>query len=478
MKSKRIKSHDNLTSKLDDVRRTIENNKLVKSIVSSQPQARREVVKAIGSGKKIRRLRGEIAGLHPADIATLLEQLPLPERLAIWDLIKADYDGEVLLDLTDSVRETVIKHMNAEELVAATEPLDTDEIADLVPNLPSGVISEVFKALSAEEQQYLEEALSYPSDSVGAIMDFDMVSIPKDVNLKFVLEKLRTLESLPEINDQLIVLNHDGGLCGVLSVDQLLVSDLSLMVTQVMRRDVICFKALDKASRASNAFLRYDLLSAPVLGENGRVTGRLILPDVVNFIKGEEDSENLGRVGLRDEDLFATVWQGAKNRWTWLGVNLLTAIVASRAISLFEGSIEKLVALAALMPIVAAVAGNTGNQTVTLIVRALALGEITANNIARLFWKEVSIALLNGLIWGSVAGIFTWWLYGATSLGLVMAGALVLNLLVASLVGVMVPLILHRIGRDPAIGSAVLLGFTTDSMGFLIFLGLSTWILL
>ncbi len=478
MSTRLANGSDNIQDKLDDIQNIIEKHRIVEGLVHKQKIARQGLVETLVEKQNLHQLKNKLNDLHPADKAMLLEQLPLPERLTVWELVKSDNDGEVLLELTDAVRESLIENMNAQELLAATEQLDTDEIADLAPDLPKGVIADVFKSLPTEEREHLQAALSYPPDSVGALMDFDMVTIPEDVTLEVVMTKLRGLERLPENTDQLFVLDRSGGLRGGLLLNRLIVSKLTQTVSDVMNLETVSFRVTDKAGQAASAFERYDLASAPVLDENDRVTGRLIVSDIVDYIKNEEDSENLGKVGLRDEDLFATVWKSARNRWLWLGVNLSTAVIASRAISLFEGSIEKLVALAALMPIVAAVAGNTGNQTITLIVRAIAFGDITRSNVGRLFVKELSVGLLNGILWGSVAGIFTWWLYGQALLGLVMTGAMILNLLVAAAVGMLVPLGLHKIGRDPAIGSAVLLGFTTDSMGFMIFLGLATLVLI
>ncbi len=474
----KLKNHsESIQEKLDQIQSLLEKHRLVEGLIKRQSMPKQNLVESLVEKQNIRELQARLNELHPADVAILLEQLPLDERLTVWELVKSEYDGEILLELTDSVRGTLIENMDAEDLVAAAEQLDTDEIADLAPDLPKEVIADVIKSLPTEEKEHLQAALSYPRDSVGSLMDFDMVTIPEDITLAVVLTKLRGLDQLPENTDQLFVLDDSGGLKGVLPVDKLIVSETSQVVSQVMVQDVVSFHVGDKASLATTSFEKYDLVSAPVLDDNDRVAGRLIVSDIVDYIREEEDVENLGKVGLRDEDLFATVWKSARNRWLWLGVNLSTAVIASRAISLFEESIEKLVALAALMPIVAAVAGNTGNQTITLIVRAIAFGEITRSNVGRLFTKELSVGLFNGFLWGSVAGFFTWWLYEDLALGLVMTSAMILNLLVAATVGILVPLGLNKLGRDPAIGSAVLLGFTTDSMGFIIFLGLATLVL-
>ncbi|MGD2139732.1 MAG: magnesium transporter, partial [Burkholderiales bacterium] len=332
----------------------------------------------------------------------------------------------------------------------------------------------VFRSLSAEERAQLHAAMSYPEDTVGALMDFEMVTVREDVTLEVVLRYLRRLDELPANTDKLFVVDRLNFLRGVLPINELIVSAPEKLVSEVMSTDYLSFHPEDEADEASQAVERYDVVSAPVVDASNRIVGRITITDIVDYIREDAENEMLGKVGLRDEDLFSSVWKSAKNRWLWLAVNLCTAFFASRVIGLFEGSIEKLVALAALMPIVAAIAGNSGNQTVALIVRALAFGEITRANARRLLIKELAIATVNGVMWGSLAGLFAWWLYGNVGLALVMVGAMILNLMVGAAVGMLAPLMLERMDRDPAIGSSVLLTFTTDSMGFLIFLGLAT----
>jgi magnesium transporter len=287
------------------------------------------------------------------------------------------------------------------------------------------------------------------------------------------------MDELPDHTDQLFVVDRDEAIKGVLPINRLIVTDPEVLVASVMNAEFISFSPDDKAQKAAQAFERYDLVSAPVVDQKNRLAGRVTVDAVVDFIRDESEAELLGKAGLREEeDIFASVWKSAKNRWLWLAVNLCTAFFASRVIGVFEGTIEKLVALATLMPIVAGIAGNSGNQTTTLIIRALALGQVTPESARRMILKELAISLLNGLVWGGVAGLFAWWLYGNVALGAVMMGSMLLNLLVSALVGILVPMAMQRMGRDPAIGSSVLLTFTTDSMGFFIFLGLATVFLL
>jgi len=464
---------------LDQVKALLQKHRIVESMVHKQDMPRHELVESLVHKQNLVELQKKLDKLHPADVAYILEALPLEERLVVWDLVKAERDGEILLEVSDAVRETLIANMDSQELVAAAEQLDTDEIADLVQDLPQDVVAGVFQSLSVEEREQLRSAMSYPEDSVGALMDFDMVSVRDDVTLEVVLRYLRRMDELPDHTDQLFVVDRDETTKGVLPINRLIVTDPEVMVASVMNADFISFSPDDKAQKAAQAFERYDLVSAPVVDQRNRLAGRVTVDKVVDFIREESEAELLGKAGLREEeDIFASVWKSAKNRWLWLAVNLCTAFFASRVIGVFEGTIEKLVALATLMPIVAGIAGNSGNQTTTLIIRALALGQVTPENARRMILKELAISLLNGLVWGGVAGLFAWWLYDNIALGVVMTGAMLLNLLVGAMVGILVPMAMQRMGRDPAIGSSVLLTFTTDSMGFFIFLGLATVFLL
>ena len=464
---------------LDQVKALLQKHRIVESMVHKQDMPRHELVESLVHKQNVAELQKKLDKLHPADVAYILEALPLEERLLVWDLVKAERDGDILLEVSDAVRETLIANMDSQELVAAAEQLDTDEIADLVQDLPQDVVAGVFQSLSVGEREQLRSAMSYPEDSVGALMDFDMVSVRDDVTLEVVLRYLRRMDELPDHTDQLFVVDRDETIKGVLPINRLIVTDPEVMVASVMNADFISFSPDDKAQKAAQAFERYDLVSAPVVDQRNRLAGRVTVDAVVDFIREESEAELLGKAGLREEeDIFASVWKSAKNRWLWLAVNLCTAFFASRVIGVFEGTIEKLVALATLMPIVAGIAGNSGNQTTTLIIRALALGQVTPENARRMILKELAISLLNGLVWGGVAGLFAWWLYDNVALGVVMMAAMLLNLLVGALVGVFVPMAMQRMGRDPAIGASVLLTFLTDSMGFFIFLGLATVFLL
>ena len=456
----------------------VESDLVHREQIAGEP-SRRSLVEALTAKQHAALLEPRIRELHAADLAYVLAGLPPEQRSLLWPLVQESVAGEVLLELADPLRETLLGAMSFEAQVRVMQALDTDELAELAPVLAPGVVEKIRQGLTIEEREQLRAAMSYSPDSVGARMDFEMVTIRDDVTLEVVLRYLRRFDALPDHTDQIFVVDRKDVLKGVLSIGALLVHEPEQKVSEVMRNDPFTLQAIDLAIDAAQAFQRYDLVSAPVIDEAGRLIGRLTVSEAVDVIREDIDSEVLAQAGLREEeDIFSSVWASARNRWLWLGVNLGTAFFASSVIGVFEGVIERVVALAALMPIVAGIAGNSGNQTMTLFIRSLALGQVTPDTVRRLFLKELSIALLNGAVWGSIAGVFAWLLYlgsaQAPLLGLTMMLAIVLNLLIASIIALAVPLTLRQMGRDPALGSSVLLTFTTDSMGFFIFLGLAT----
>ncbi len=470
--------HANVQEALAEVTALLRRHRLVEGLVHEQLEAggeRAELAESAVYRKNKAELQRRLDRLHPADIAYILEALPLDERLYIWDLVKAERDGEILIEVSDAVRESLISSMDTEELVAATENLDTDEIAELAPDLPQEVMDDVFKSLPVEEREQLRAAMSFEDDMVGALMDFEDVTVRPDVTLEVVLRYLRRFEELPSQTDQLFVVDREEKLLGVLPVSKLLVTDPDVNVSDVMQPPTVKLLQHAKAQEAASAFERYDLVSAPVVDTNDRLVGRVTVDEILDFVRERGHEELLAVGGLRqEEDVFASVWASFRNRWSWLAMNLVTAFIASRVIGLFEGSIEKLVALAALMPIVAGIGGNSGNQTITMIVRAAALGQVSVENARQLIRKEISVSLVNGLVWGGVMGLVAMMLYRDWQLGLVMVLAMTLNLILAALMGVLIPMTMIRVGRDPALGSSVMITAVTDSGGFFIFLGLAT----
>lgn len=428
---------------------------------------------------KLQMLIGILHELHPADVAAVLESLPLKERVLVWKLAAPEEDGDVLLEVSDSVRESLIEAMDKSELVAAVEDMEADDLADLADDLPTHVVDEVLQTRDEEERAQVQAAMSYADSQVGAVMNFEIVSIRGDVTCEVVLRYLRRFDSLPDHTDKIFVVDDNDILQGVLPIRKLLVADPEEIVENIMAKDVVKFRPEDDVEEAAAAFERYDLVTAPVVDENKKLIARLTVDEMVDVIREESEADMLSMAGLdEDEDLFAPVWDSVKNRWVWLAVNLVTAFVSSRVIGMFEGSIAQIVALATLMPIVAGIGGNSGNQTITMIVRSLASSQISNAQAFRLLKKELGVALVNGLIWGSVMGLVSFALYHNVGIGLVMVAAMTLNLLLAAFLGVMIPVCLEKWGKDPARGSSVLITAFTDSGGFLIFLGLATIFLL
>ncbi|NQD80449.1 magnesium transporter [Pseudomonas seleniipraecipitans] len=475
------KPQESLQDRLAQVVELLQRHRLVEDLTHRQEGQHQDRVEGLVHRQNLAELQRKLDDLHSADVAYILEALPLEDRLAIWQLVKADRDGDILLEVSDAVRETLLADMEDHEILAAAKEMDADELADLASELPRDVVHELMETLDAQQRERVRSALSYEEDRVGALMDFEMVTIREDVSLEVVLRYLRRLKELPGHTDKLFVVDYDGVLKGVLSIKRLLVNDPETQVAEVMANHPVSFHPDEDAYDAAQAFERYDLISAPVVDKNGKLIGRLTIDEMVDLIREESESEVLNMAGLREEeDIFASVWKSVRNRWAWLAVNLVTAFMASRVIGLFEGSIEKLVALAALMPIVAGIGGNSGNQTITMIVRAMALDQVSTGNgnTSRLIRKELGVGLINGLVWGGVIGVVAYALYDSWSLGVVMTAAMTLNLLLAALMGVLIPMTLMRFGRDPAMGASVMITAVTDSGGFFIFLGLASVFLL
>ena len=419
-------SSKKLKTLLNQVNSLLTKHKLVDDLISKQENKKRDLVETIARKQNLVELERKLEELHPADIADILEALPIESRLVVWELIKVEQEGDVLLEVSDAVRDSLISEMNDQQILAAAKVLDPDELADLAPQLSKDVLDELMVSLDSQKRERMQSALSYDEDQVGAIMDFELITIRDVITLKAVSRYLRRFKELPSHTDKLFVINKKGVFQGVLPIKQLLVNSPDNLVINVMSKNTVSFYANDDGYQAAQAFERYDLISAPVVDSENRLIGRLTIDEMVDLIQEESTNKVLGSVGLKEEeDLFASVWKSVRNRWAWLAINLVTAILASRVIGMFEGSIEKLVALAALMPIVAGIGGNSGNQTLTMIVRAMALDQIQSNSVNQLLKKELGVALINGIIWGGVIGLIACFLYESWSLGVVMTAAMI-----------------------------------------------------
>ena len=441
------------------------------------------VEKLIKSGYPIlerqqqQRLKQKLGKLHAADIGHILEGLPLEERLCIWEQIPAKQKGDILLELSEPVQANLLNKMNLQEIVHAAENLDTDEISDLAElaqNLPENAVNQILESLSTEQRVQLEEALSYSEGSVGSLMDFSMTTIHENTTVQEALAYFRKQGKLPENSHLVYVVDRDNVLKGYLPLQNLVTMSLDEQVRNVMSKSFFSFAPTDDALEAYHAFQRYELIAAPVVDDEGKLIGRLCVNDILEFMAEYEEERMRTQIGfIGKEDRFSGIWKGARNRWLWLAINLLCAFIATRVISAFEDTITEMVMLATLMPIVASTGGNIGNQTCTLIIRSLALGQITENNIKQFFLKEIGISFINGLVWGGAMGFIVGNLYSSVTLGFVMMTAIALNLLLAAFIGVAVPVYRYRHNLDPAMGSHVVVTFFSDSFGFLVFLSMA-----
>ncbi len=420
-----------------------------------------------------------INALHPAEIALLLESLPPSQRELAWELVDREFDGDVLVELSDEVRAELIDDMDAHEIVAAAEGLEFDDLADLLAEVPEAVTRQVLRSMDQQDRVRLTQVLSYPEDSAGGLMNTDTVSVRMDVTLGVVLRYLRMRAELPERTDCLFVVDRDDRYLGVLPITRLLTEDEDQDVDRVMDSTVAGIAPQTPATDVAHLFEGRDLLSAAVVSADGHLLGRVTIDDVIDVVREQAEHPLLTAAGLEDEeDVFAGVRKSARRRALWLGINLVTAFVASWVVGLFEATIDKVVALAVLMPVVASMGGIAGTQTVTLIIRGIALGQVQASNARWLFFKELSVAAVNGVVWATVVALATWAWFGTWTIAAVICAAIVINIAAAAVAGVLIPLALQRMRIDPALAGGVILTTVTDVVGFAALLGLGTIFLL
>lgn len=433
---------------------------------------------ALDSGRlgPVRRL---INTLAPAEIGNLLESLPPGKRVVVWGLVDAEDDGEVLVHVGDEVRESLLADMDADEIIAAVEDLDIDDLADLVEDLPDTVIDEVLKSMDRENRERLEQVLSYPEDTAGRLMNPDVVTVRADVNVDVVLRYLRLRGELPDHTDHLFVVSRRHQYLGRLSLASLVTHEDGTPINRLIDGEQPAIAVEETAEEVARQFSDHDWVSAPVVDENNILLGRITIDDVVDIIREQAEHQALGAAGLdEDEDLFSPIRRAVRGRVVWLGINLCTAFLAAAVIGQFEATLQQVVALAVLMPIVAGIGGNAAVQVLTLMVRGLALGQVGASNARILLWKELRVALINGVLIGGTVGIVAFFWFHDWLLSLVIASALVINFCAAATAGVLLPLLLRRMRIDPAVAGTVVVTAVTDVMGFFCFLGLATLILL
>jgi magnesium transporter len=419
-----------------------------------------------------------LKGLHPSEIARILESLPAKQREKIWELESVD-EGEVLPYMSEGVRIDLMQDMDPHEVAAAAEDMDIDDAADLLQDLPDDVVEQVLQMMDAPQRQRLTKVLFYPEDSAGGIMNIDTLTVRTEVSLDVVFRYLRRFSKLPGRTDMLIVVDRDSKYLGGLLFARLLTSDPELTVGEVMSTDITPIPARTPTLEVARLFEERDFVSAPVIDDEGFLVGRITIDDVVDVIRAEAEHNLMGRAGLdEDDDMFAPILTTTYHRALWLGINLATAFLAAWVIGLFENTIEQIVALAVLMPIVASMGGIAGSQTLTVVIRGIALGKVTDMNVPWLLRKEVSVGLLNGLIWSVVVACTATLWFGSVKLGLIIASALIINLFFAALSGMLIPVLLNRLSIDPALAGGVILTTVTDVIGFTAFLGLATLLLL
>ncbi|BFM08375.1 magnesium transporter [Halioxenophilus aromaticivorans] len=445
-------------------------------VLSNQTQNKLALVQEALDSGALSSIRRMLNGLQPTAIAHLLESSPPQRRVVLWELVDKDQEGEVIQELADNVRAQLLSDMDSSDLAAMTEELEADNVADILQTLPDAVIQEVLAAMSTQNRERVESILSYEEDTAGGLMDPDVITVRPDLTLDVVLRYLRRHEELPHSTYYLVVVNRKDIFLGLLPILKVLTSDPNMTVREVMDTDVTALHFSMPDKEVAKLFEQHDWVMAPVIDDEQRVLGRITIDDVVDVIREGADHSLMSMAGLEeDADTFASVAKTAPRRAIWLGINLLTAIIASSVINLFQGTIDKVVALAVLMPIVASMGGVAGSQTLTVVIRGMALGHIGRANLSWLLSREFQIGLFNGLIWAALmAGVAGWWFNDTTIAGII-AAAMVINLIFAALAGALLPIILKAMRIDPALAGGVALTTVTDVVGFSAFLGLATY---
>lgn len=427
----------------------------------------------------MRSARLMIHALHPAEIARLLESMPLRERALLWEMVGSEDEGEVLVEVSDAVRDGLIQGMNDEQLIAAADGMELDDLADLLIDLPEAVTQQVLQSLDGQDEERLRQVLAYDEDTAGGLMNVDIVTVRPDVTLEVVCRYLRARGEITDGTDSIFVVDRDNRFVGSLYLSRLLTNGDEASVSSVMSTDIMPIPAHTPSAEVVWEFEHRDLLSAPVVDDDFRVVGRITVDDVVDVIRDEAEHSFMSAAGLDEEDdMFAPVFKSAARRAVWLGINLCTAFLAAAVVDVFQTTVDKIVLLAVLMPVVPSMGGIAGNQSLTIITRAIALGQIDRTNARRILRKELLVGLLNGVGWAIVVATFTFLWFGDWHIGGVIGAAMMINLFVAAFAGFGIPLTLKRMQIDPALAGGVVLTTITDVVGYMAFLGLGAAFLL
>ncbi|MBJ7553296.1 magnesium transporter [Marinomonas spartinae] len=434
------------------------------------------VTESLESGATLQ-TRYLLNGALPAqEVASLLESSPPKERKQLWELIEDKNQGEVLQYLNEDIRLQFLENMSTHRVVAVSEHFESDDLADLLQHLPDKVVSEVLLSMSPQDRLRVEALLSYSEDSAGGLMNTDTITIRPNVTLDRVFRYLRQYKQIPDMTDSLLVVSRSNRLLGILPLAKLLVCDPKTTVRDIMETDHTTIHSNTSVSEVAQVFEKMDLVSAPVIDRStGKLLGRITIDDVVDVIRDEAEHSMLSMAGLDDdEDTFSPIMKTTRRRAVWLGINLITAFIASYVIGLFQNTLNQVVALAVLMPIVASMGGIAGSQVLTLVIRGIALDQIGSANMRWLLNRELIVGLLNGLLWSAIIAILTAVWFDNIKIAYIIAGATIINLLIAALTGTLLPIFLKKLGIDPALAASVILTTVTDVVGFLAFLGLAT----
>ena len=423
--------------------------------------------------------RNLINNLLPSELARLIESLPLKERAIIWEMIELKNKGDVVVEVADEVRDGLIEGMEANELISAIEGMALDDLADLVADLPETLTQEVIRSLDHQDRERLTQVLAYDEDSAGGLMNIDIITVRPDVTVEVVLTYLRNQKTIPTGTDSIFVVNRNNVYKGALLLSSLVTEDPGKPVSEIMSKKIMPILAKTPSDKVVREFENRDLLSAPVIDDDEKLLGRITIDDVVDVIRDEAEHSLMSAAGLDEEDdMFSPVTKSAKRRAIWLGVNLATAFLAASVVDIFQTTLDKIVLLAVLMPIVPSMGGVAGTQSLTIMTRAIALGHLDKTNTKGIFRKEVLVGILNGILWAMVVGSLTYLWFSEWLLGLVIAGAMTINLIMAALAGFGIPLMLKRLNIDPALAGGVILTTITDVVGYISFLGLGAIFLL
>jgi len=423
--------------------------------------------------------KDQLKDLHPGEIALLLEAIKPKDRTVIWPGIETSIQGEVLKEVNEDVQSQLIDEMSVDALVKATEKLDTDDLADIVPNLPESAVHSLLLTLDYKHREHLNKVLEYPEDSAGGSMNTDFITVRPDVTISAVIRYLRLLKEMPVDTDQVFVVDRNFTYLGSLLISTLLTEEPEQVIMSLINSDFSKpIHADTDEAEVALLFEQRNLISAPVIDENNQLVGRITIDDVVDVIRDQAEHSVMSMVGLdEDEDVFAPIIQSTLRRSIWLGVNLVTAFIAVYFIGLFEATLQQKIALAILMPVVASMGGIAGTQTLIIVTRGIATGRVTTANIKSLINKEVAVSGLNGIIWSIVIALVTYYWFADIVLSVVIGLAIIVNLVVAAFSGAFLPLLLTKLRIDPALAGGVILTTITDVIGFVAFLGLAALVI-